>query len=163
MVHASAALVSSRIAPIQPPEVCLAPDIPPGSGMATPGTVWFSTQDAAIFGRSPQEWPPDRHVSMLHEVLHQVGMSRGLEGGDDMAAEEGSVEAVAHDLRPAWLRKVMGRDRPVPAAYPAWVASVRRASAAATGTRWTSPAARAWRAQLVATPPLQRDPGVTAQ
>ena len=163
MVREATALVSSRVAPIPVPDACLAPDIPAGSGMATPGAVWFSTRDAEVFARPPRQWPPDRHVSMLHEVLHQVGMARGLEGGDDMPAEEGSAEAVAHDLRPAWLRKVMGRDQPVPVAYPGWVASVRRASAAATGAAWTSPAARAWRARLLATPPLDRDPAVTAQ
>lgn len=163
MVREATALVRSRVAPIPVPDACMSPDIAPGSGMATPGAVWFSTADADVFARPPRQWPPDRHVSMLHEVLHQVGMARGLEGGDDMATEEGSAEAVAHDLRPAWLRRVMGRDQAVPVAYPAWVASVRRASAAATGSRWTSPAARAWRAQLLATPPLERDPELTAQ
>ena len=163
MVREATALVSSRIAPVPVPEVCLTSDVPAGSGMATPGTVWFSSRDAGVFAKPPNQWPPDRHVSMLHEVLHQVGMERGLEGGDDMPAEEGSVEAVAHDLKPAWLKRVMGRDRPVAVAYPGWVASVRRASATATRSTWGSAAARAWRAQLLATPPLQRDPGVTAQ
>ena len=163
MVRDATALVSYRIAPIPTPEACLAPDIPRGSGMATPGTVWFSTDDAALFARPARQWTPDRHVSVLHEVLHQVGMERGLEGGDDMPTEEGTVEAVAHDLRPAWLKRVMGRDYVVRVAYPQWVASVRRASAASTRSPWTSPVARAWRAQLLATPPPERGPQATAR
>lgn len=73
-----------------------------------------------------------------------------------MSVEEGAVEAVTHDLRPAWLKRVRGRDAAVPVAYPQWVASVRRASAVATKRPWKSSRARLWRARLVATPPLQR-------
>ena len=162
IVREATALVSTRIAPIAAPDACLAPDIPAGAGMATPGAVWFSTDDAAQFARPPRQWAPDRHVSVLHEVLHQVGMERGLEGGDDMSTEEGSVEAVAHDLKTPWLKRVMGRDHPVRVAYPQWVASVRQASAASTGTPWTSAAARAWRVQLLATPPPERQLGASA-
>ena len=151
-------LVSSRVAPIAVPGACLVTDVPAGSGMATPGTVYFSAADAARFSGPLRTWPADRLVVVLHEVLHQVGMANDLHGGDEMSTEEGAVEAVTHDLRPTLLRRVRGRDVNVPVAYRAWVTSVRNASARATGTRWTSPAARAWRARLVATPPAARVP-----
>lgn len=148
--------MSARIAPIAVPTTCLAGDVPGGSGMATPGTVWFAESDATVFSQPARSWPADRHVAVLHEVLHQVSMSRGLDADGDMAIEEGSVEAVAHDLRPAWLKRMIGRDASVAVAYPGFVATVRRSSAAATATPWKSAAARRWRAQLLATPPADR-------
>jgi len=157
-VREATVLVRSRVAPIAVPRACLVKDVPAGSGMATPGTVYFSAADAAIFATPLRRWPADRLVVVLHEVLHQVGMANDLKGGDEMSTEEGAVEAVTHDLRPALLRRLQGRDVNVPVAYRSWVTSVRNASARATGTRWTSPAARAWRARLVATPPAARLP-----
>lgn len=156
VVREATALVSSRVAPVAVPGVCLAGDVPSGSGMATPGTVWFAQSDATVFSHRARSWPADRHVAVLHEVLHQVSMARGLDGDGDMAIEEGSVEAVAHDLRPAWLKRMIGRDASVAVAYPGFVATVRRSSAAATSTPWKSAAARRWRAQLLATPPASR-------
>ncbi|MBL6633187.1 MAG: hypothetical protein ISP32_02195 [Thermoleophilia bacterium] len=156
IVRQATALVSARVAPIATPTACMSSDIPAGSGMATPGVVWLPAADAAMLARPPRQWSPDRLTALLHEVLHQVGMERGLEEGGHMSVEEGAVEAVTHDLRPAWLKRIMGRNRAVAVAYPQWVASVRRASAVATQRPWKSSAARAWRARLVATPPLQR-------
>lgn len=156
VVRQATAVVNERIAPLDAPAVCLAGDVPRGSGMATPGTVWFSSADAATFARPARTWPADRPMVVLHEVLHQVAMRQGLEDGPDMATEEGVVEAVTHDLRPVWLKRVRGQAVPVPVAYPQWVATVRRASARATSAPWTSPAARAWRARVLATPPAQR-------
>lgn len=156
IVRDATALVSARVAPIAVPSVCLSPEVPAGSGMAMPGAVWMSAADQAIFSRPQAQWPPDRLVSVLHEVLHQVGMDRGLEDGGEMHIEEGVVEAVTHDLRPAWLARTTGRDLAVPVAYPQWVASVRRASARATGRPWKSAAARHWRARLVAIAPAER-------
>jgi len=156
LVRDATALVSNRVAPIAVPTACLAGDVPAGSGMAVPGTVYFATADAATFARPLRSWPADRVVVVLHEVLHQVGMANDLEGGDEMPTEEGAVEAVTHDLRPVLLRRHIGRDVNVPVAYRSWVSAVRTASARATGTRWTTAAARAWRARLVATPPAAR-------
>jgi hypothetical protein len=148
--------VSARVAPIDIPTVCLAGDVPAGSGMATPGTVWFAASDATVFSRPTRSWPADRHAAVLHEVLHQVSMARGLDGDGDMAVEEGAVEAVTHDLRPTWLKRMIGRDASVAVAYPGFVATVRRKSATATGSPWKSTAAARWRAQLLATPPANR-------
>lgn len=158
LVREATVLVSQRVSPIAQPGVCLAQDVPAGSGMAVPGTVYFAAADSATFAAAIRNWPADRAVVVLHEVLHQVGMANDLAGGDEMVTEEGAVEAVTHDLRPALLRRVIGRDVSVPVAYRSWVSSVRRASAKATGTRRTSIAARSWRAQLVATPPTARTP-----
>jgi hypothetical protein len=156
IVREATALVSARVAPIALPTACMSPEVPAGSGMATPGVVWLPAADAAMFARPARQWSPDRLTALLHEVLHQVGMERGLEEGGHMSVEEGAVEAVTHDLRPGWLARITGRDVAVPVAYPQWVASVRRASAVATKRPWKSAAARQWRARLVATPPLQR-------
>lgn len=156
VVAQAAAFVRARVAPIATPTTCLAGDVPAGSGMATPGAIWMSSSDATIFSRPARQWPPDRHIAVLHEVLHQVSMERGLEAEGDMATEEGAVEAVTHDFKPVWLRQMTGRDAAVAIAYPGWVSAVRRASAAATGSAWKSAAARAWRIQLVATPPAGR-------
>lgn len=156
VVRDATAIVSSRVAPISSPTVCLSREVPAGSGLATPGTVWFAQSDATVFSRPARDWPADRHVAVLHEVLHQVSMARGLDGSGDMALEEGSVEAVTQDLRPALLRRTIGRDAPVAIAYPGYVATVRRSSAAATSSPWKSAAARRWRAQLLATPPADR-------
>lgn len=156
VVREATAIVGSRIAPIATPATCLAGDVPGGSGMATPGTVWFAQSDATVFSQPARNWPADRHVAVLHEVLHQVSMARGLEGDGDMALEEGSVEAVTHDLRPIWLKRMIGRDASVAVAYPGFVATVRRSSAVATATPWKSAAAKRWRAQLLATPPANR-------
>ncbi len=156
IVRQATALVSARVAPIAVPTACLSAEVPAGSGMATPGVVWLPAADAAMFARPARQWSADRLTALLHEVLHQVGMDRGLEDGGQMAIEEGAVEAVTHDLRPAWLKRTRGRDAAVPVAYPQWVATVRRASTVATTRPWKSAAARKWRALLVATPPLQR-------
>ena len=126
--------------------------------MATPGTVWFARDDIAIFSRSARRWPADRVFVVLHEALHQVGMSNGLEGGDQMDEEDGLSEAVAQDLRPVWLRREIGRDVPVGIAYRALVARARIASARAVGRPWPSPQARAWRIKALATPPAERPP-----
>jgi hypothetical protein len=156
IVRQATQLVSSRVAPIPTPRACLTDEVAPGSGMATPGVVWFSAADDTVFRQSARRWPADRPVVVLHEVLHQVAMANGLEGDVDMAAEEGLVEAVTHDLKRQWLRRVRGRDGRVAIAYRGWVTSVRRASAAATASRWTSRDARVWRAQMVGTPPTAR-------
>ena len=156
VVREATALVSARVAPIAVPTTCLAGDVPGGSGMATPGTVWFAQSDATVFSQPARTWPADRHIAVLHEVLHQVSMARGLEGDGDMALEEGSVEAVAHDLRSLWLKRMIGRDASVAVAYPGFVATVRRSSAVATASPWKSAAAKRWRAQLLATPPASR-------
>lgn len=156
IVREATVLVNSRIAAIPTPSVCLAGDVPAGSGMATPGTVWFAASDATVFSRPASDWPADRHVAVLHEVLHQVSMARGLDGAGDMALEEGSVEAVAQDLRPVWLRRLIGHDASVAIAYRGWVSTVRLRSAAATGSPWKSVAAKRWRANLLATAPADR-------
>lgn len=149
-------MVSARVAPVSMPRVCLDPSVPAGSGMSTPGVVSLAFADAAVFDQPPASWPADRAVVVLHEVLHQIGMANGLQGGDQMAMEEGLAEAVTQDLRPAWLRAVRGRDVAVPLAYRAEVAQVRVMSARATRRTWTSPAARAWRSTIIATPPAER-------
>lgn len=156
IVREATALVSARVAPIATPTACMSSDIPAGSGMATPGVVWLPTADAAMLARPPRQWSPDRLTALLHEVLHQVGMERGLEEGGHMSVEEGAVEAVTHDLRPALMRRIGRPDAQVAVAYHRWVASVRTASARATGSSWTSSRARAWRATLLATPPRER-------
>ena len=156
IVRQATQLVSSRVAAIPTPRACLTDEVPRGSGMATPGVVWFSAADQTVFAQPARRWPADRPVVVLHEVLHQVAMVNGLEADVDMSAEEGLVEAVTHDLKRQWLRQVRGRDGRVAIAYRGWVTSVRRASAAATGTRWTSRDARIWRARMVGTPPASR-------
>lgn len=149
-------MVSLRVAPVAAPRVCLDDSLPAGSGMSMPGVVSFAAADAAVFGQAPATWPVDRPVVVLHEVLHQIGMANGLEGGAQMPLEEGLAEAVSHDLRPAWLRAVRGRDAAVPLAYRTEVAQVRQMSARATRRPWTSAAARAWRSTIIATPPAER-------
>lgn len=144
--------------PIAVPDACLAADIPPGSGMATPGTVWFSRADAAVLNRPVRRWPADRAFVVLHEVLHQVGMSNGLEAGEQMEEEDGLSEAVAQDLRPVWLTRELGRDVPVAIAYRSLVARARITSARAVGRPWPSAQARAWRIEALRTPPAERPP-----
>ena len=157
IVRQATALVSARVAPVGMPTICLDDTVPAGSGMSTPGVVSFAAADAAIYGRPPATWPPDRPVAVLHEVLHQIGMANGLTGAaTEMYEEEGLAEAIAQDLRPVWLRSIRGRDAAVPIAYPPQVAAVRAASVAATGKAWSSPAAKAWRYSVIATPPAAR-------
>lgn len=158
VVRRATALVSSRVMPIALPDVCLEASVPAGSGMATPGTVWFAKADAAIFSQPVRRWPADRVFVVLHEALHQVGMSNGLEGGDQMEEEDALSEAVAQDLRPVWLRREIGRDVPVSIAYRDLVARARMTSARAVGRPWPSPQARAWRIRALATPPAERPP-----
>lgn len=156
IVQQATALVSARVAPVGMPTICMDPSVPAGAGMSTPGVISFAAADAAIYGQAPATWPPDRPVAIIHEVLHQVSMANGLSGSDNMAEEEGLAEAVSQDLRPVWLRSIRGRDAAVPVAYRPQVAAVRAASAAATGRVWSSPAAKAWRYKVMATPPAQR-------
>ncbi len=130
--------------------------IPAGSGMATPGVVWLPAPDTRAYSAQPRRMAPDRLVAVLHEVLHQVGFANDLAGGDEMTTEEGVVEAVTQDLRPVWLKRITRRDRTVPVAYGSWVSSVRKQSARATRTKWTSKKAARWRVRLLATPPAQR-------
>jgi hypothetical protein len=156
IVREATGFVSTRITPIPTPDVCLATDVPRGGGRAIPGVVDFSQADAQTFSRAPRTWPANLHMVVLHEVLHQVGMNNELESQAQMPLEEGAVEAVTQDLRRPWLLRVRGRDARVSLAYRSWVSSVRRASAGVTGTAWTRPEARAWRATLLTTSPRVR-------
>lgn len=156
LVQQAAATVSSRVAPVAIPRVCLDSSLPAGSGMSTPGVASFAQADTAMFQQPVATWSPDRCMVVLHEVLHQVGMANGLQGGDQMPMEEGLDEAVSQDLRPAWLRAVQGHDTIVGLAYRPEVSRVRILSARATHRPWTSSAARHWRISIIAMPPAER-------
>lgn len=158
VVQRAAQLVSARVTPLAVPDTCLASDVPAGSGMATPGTVWFARADAPLFSTPVRRWSADRVFVVLHEALHQVGMANGLEGGDQMEEEDGLTESVAQDLRAVWLRREIGRDVPVAIAYRDLVRRARLTSARAVGRPWTSPQARAWRITALATRPSERPP-----
>ena len=113
----------------------------------------------------------------LHEVAHLVQYQYGGITSADRRIE-GLADAVAADLHPALIRRVIGQaprfdcagvtrpdnpnGKPSPApkrctwlwypelTYPGWVSVQRLASAAATGQVWMSTAARTWRIEQLA-------------
>lgn len=84
--------------------------------------------------------PTSALQTLTHELLHQVS-----------SAEEGVIDAVAADLVAPLAYHITGRRvASTPSLYyPGSVAAVRRMSASATGTKWTSRASRRWRCSLL--------------
>lgn len=122
---------------------------------ATAGAVFFRVTDWSQYDRPKSKWDVYDAATVLHEVLHQVGLRWGVTDAT-LPVEEGLTEAVTLDLLPTFTRR-LGTTyvKPVPA-YPVLVRRVREASEVATGQAWTSPAASRWRAQMLATPPAER-------
>lgn len=96
---------------------------------------------------------------LVHEFLHRIqGVAEytsSFEGDPEWAAghmaEEGVVEAVAHDVMPSIRRARLGFATSDDAGlyYKDQVVEVRRLSARATGKPWTSYQARVWRRNLL--------------
>ncbi len=100
-------------------------------------------------------WSPDCARKLLHEVLHDDEPSvTALDGW----VEHGLVEALAEDFWPAYVWRMTGR-RDVLSPFTVHgdaVRVVRVASARATGSPWTSRAARVWRRSVWAMTSRQR-------
>lgn len=98
-------------------------------------------------------------VRMLHEMLHTTVSGRNPSGAtrDQALATEQATETETQDLLPGVLHYLrIDPNSGGGMAYGRQVMAERYASARATGTKWTSPEARAWRAQQFLTAPDQR-------
>lgn len=90
----------------------------------------------------------------LHETAHVVQYEHRAKL--NYWRSEGVAEAVALDLYPVFIRRLLGATptrcfRPdVIPQYWTYVEGVRAASANATGGRWITPAARSWRFRALA-------------
>jgi hypothetical protein len=121
---------------------------------ALPGGAVHLTQRMADLGVNGQSV-----TELLHELLHTTATGGNPSGAnrDQMAATEQATETMAQDMLPGVMHYLR-----VPAnsgaslSYKPYVMAERYASAKATGTNWTSPQSRAWRANQFFTQPAQR-------
>ena len=152
--------VSERVTPINRPSVCINATMEPDViGKAVQGTVYFRLVDWSLYAAPRRNWAVSATATVLHEVLHQIGLGYGL-NSETVWLEEGVVQAVTLDLLPGVMRRMRAPYFSSPyAAYSDRVSAVRAASTEATGQAWTSPAARRWRLNLLVTPPDQRTLG----
>jgi hypothetical protein len=121
--------------------------------------VFFRRDQWKNYALPKRDWSINEAGTVLHEVLHQVGFSRGRITEANLPLEEGTTEAVTQDLLPTFTRRLGATFYKPYATYVGWVKQVRIASAAATGRSWNSPAARRWRIALLSTPPAERSLG----
>jgi hypothetical protein len=126
------------------------------AGMATAGVIYLDREESPYYRAPVAYWSYDIAETLLHEVIHQVGLSKGGIPVDLMWIEEGVTEAVASDLMPVFLRRLGALQNRGEVTYPTYVRAVRRASLVATGQPWLSPAARRWRISLLRTNPAER-------
>ena len=121
-------------------------------------STWRGVQQVGRLPRGALVNPNADAFALIHEQLHSTR--------DAARLDEGIVDALAIDLTPAWLRAVAGVSPgsfyTLGARYPAEVALVRRASAAAAGAHWSTRAARAIRRAWWALPSRERDAAVRA-
>jgi hypothetical protein len=154
-----AAWLSGRGIPVTAPEVVVDPGLL-GGGEAWQGEVRVEPMtggsleaDAAyLAGHRRYAWDAPAVQLLMHEELHQVRGVAGYAGWTQAQrdVEEGVVEAVQQDLARSFQVSLPGH-APKEWGYlrMAETSAVRYASAKATHTRWTSPAARAWRLRLL--------------
>lgn len=96
---------------------------------------------------------------MLHEMLHATATGGNPQNAtpDQRLATEQAVETEAQDLLPGAMHYLrINPNSGYTLAYRPQVVAERLASAKATGTKWTSPQARAWRANQFFLAPAQR-------
>lgn len=121
---------------------------------ALPGGVVHLTDRMAGLGVTGQSV-----TELLHELLHTTATGGNPSGADpnQQAATEQATETMAQDLLPGvehYLRVDPHSGGSL--SYKPYVMAERYASAKATGANWTSPQARAWRANQFFTQPAQR-------
>ena len=131
----------------------LAPGVRP-MGIVFPGGRVKLSQDLADLGVTGQSV-----TETLHELLHATatGGNPSRATKDQIMATEQATEGMTQDLLPGVLHYLRVDPHSGGSfAYKPWVMQERYASAKATGTNWTSPQSRAWRANQFFTDPAQR-------
>lgn len=123
-------------------------------GTVLPGGQVRLAQEMANLGVNGQSV-----TEVLHELLHATATGGNPAGGtqDQYMATEQATETMAQDLLPGikhYLRIPPNSGGSL--SYKPYVMAERYASAKATGTNWTSPQSRAWRANQFFTQPAQR-------
>lgn len=158
VVNKAARFLSMRVAQVDAPETCMSNDMPVDiAAFAIQGKVFFAMRDFNSLALPLSKWNPGFVAVVLHEVLHQYGLSMGLPDGDQYRwVEEGTVEAVTQDFSPAWIWYASHQYAWIGATYRQWTNNIRHASAKATGKGWRSTRAKRWRIKLLLTSPTER-------
>lgn len=115
----------------------------PDEAVIYPQLLW--SFDRAAAGRPRGPFTADAVSTVLHELVHRAPV---VGWRFDPFLEEGITEAITMDLLPVCTKATLGQ--PIYAweangAYQDEVAYIRRQSALATRSGWTSRAARLWR------------------